>query len=77
MLKRKITICCACSNNSSVLLSEKFEQEQQVSKHAVKYFILRFITRIARADSGVYGIAYDLSKSPVPLLIPTVWCHFK
>lgn len=43
VLKRKITICCACSNNSSVLLSEKFEQEQQVSKHAVKYFILRFI----------------------------------
>lgn len=38
MLKRQITICCACSNNSSVLLSEKFEQEQQVSKHTVKKF---------------------------------------
>lgn len=36
MLKRKICICCACSNNSSVLFAENFEQEQQVSKHTVK-----------------------------------------
>lgn len=78
MLKRKISVCCACSNNSSVLLSEKFEQEQQVSKHTVKKnSFLDLFTRIARADSGVYERPCDLSKSPVPLLIPTVWCHFK
>lgn len=26
-----------------VLLAEKFEQEQQISEHTVKHFILRFI----------------------------------
>lgn len=79
MLKRKISICCACSNNSSVLLAEKFEQEQQVSKHCKKKkkSFLDLFTRNASADSGVHKRPCGLSKSPVPLLISTVQCLFK
>lgn len=70
MLKGKISICCACGSNSRVLLAEKFEEKQQVSKHTVKKIsFLDLFTGNANADAVVHKRPCNLSKSLVPLLI--------